>query len=176
MSDSTTTRTVTKALAVEEDILYGEGPAQQTRGGVSTPVTKVSGFRPVNTMAELLALDIEKFPKAVLVINGTAIFYQHNGTDYEQLIPLSKQETISVDNAAISVATKETIIFNVATPHLLTSLNDGIVGQRVTLISKTANTTVQNNTNMALKGAADYLIPINTGITLEFIGTIWSEV
>lgn len=169
-------RTVTKALAAEEDLLYGEGTAQQTRAGASYTVTKIRGFRPVNSTSELEELDSMKFPKAVLVDNGLLRFFQFNGTEYEELVPVHKTETVSSVVNSVSAIAKSLFIFSVASAHTIDSITNGTVGQEVTIVSTTANTTIQNNASIVLKGGSDYLIPANTGLKLVYTGTVWAEV
>lgn len=171
-----TVRTVTKALAAEEDILFGEGTAQQTRAGKSYTVNKFRNARPVNSLSELNELDFNKFPKAILVENGTIKFYQYNGAIYEELVPISKTsvETSVVSN--ISAIGKQTIIFSVGSAQTITTISNGITGQELTLVSTTNNTTIENNANIVLKGGSDYAIPANTGLKLVYTGTVWAEV
>lgn len=78
-------RTVTKVLATQQDLLFGEGQVQQTRSGGVYVVDKIRGFYPCNSQAELDALDPEKFPKAALVTDTGVQFFKHNGTDYVAL-------------------------------------------------------------------------------------------
>lgn len=69
-------KNVTKALAVQEDIAYGEGTIAQTRGGIAFPTLNlVRTIQPVNSLAELNALDTDKFKKAALFINNEVILY-----------------------------------------------------------------------------------------------------
>lgn len=75
-------RTVTKVLATQQDLLFGEGQIQQTRSGGVYLVDKIRGFYPCNSQEELAALDPEKFPKAVLVTETQMEFFRHNGTQY----------------------------------------------------------------------------------------------
>jgi hypothetical protein len=173
---SATVRTVTKALAAEEDILFGEGTAQQTRAGVAYQVTKFRNMRPVNSIDELNNLDFNKFPKAMLVENGIVKFYQHNGAVYEELIPVTRVSTETAVVTNISAISKQTIIFNVASAHTIASINNGVIGQELNLISSTNNTTIANNANIVLKGGSDYLIPANTGLKLVYTGSVWAEV
>jgi len=173
---TTSVRTVTKALAAEEDLLYGEGTAQQTRAGLAYTVSKIRGFRPVNDTTELAELDPLKFPKAILVESGTYKLYQYNGAEYEQLVPASKVETITANVGTISAIAKESVIFTVSSAHTLTAITNGVIGQELNILSTTTNTTVQNNAGIVLKGGADYLIPANTGLRLLYTGTVWAEV
>ncbi len=77
-----TTRVITKALATEQDLAYGEGVVEQTRAGTSYELDMIRGFRPCNSQEELFALDPAKFPKACLVQDGTVAFYSWDGTKY----------------------------------------------------------------------------------------------
>ena len=138
-------RTVTKALAAEEDLLYGEGTAQQTRAGAAYTVTKVRGFRPVNDMDELNALDYNKFPKAVLVTGGYFKFYQFNGTEYEQVIPITKTKTTTSPVTSISAVSVSTQIISSASAHTLDTITNGTIGQELNIIDTTGNTTIENN-------------------------------
>lgn len=169
-------RTVTKALAVEEDLLYGEGTAKQNRAGVDYTVSKIRGFRPVNSQDELDALDFAKFPKAVLVLNGLLRFYQYNGTAYEQIVPITKTENIAANVSSFSAVAKSTVIFSVTTAQSISDITNGTKGQELTIISTTANTTIENSASIVLKGGVNYLIPANTGLKLSFTGTVWAEV
>lgn len=173
---SATVRTVTKALAAEEDILFGEGTAQQTRAGVAYTVNKFRNMRPVNSIDELNNLDFNKFPKAILVENGTIKFYQHNGAVYEELVPIVKVTTETAVVSSISAIGKRTIIFNVSSAHTIDTINNGVIGQELTLISSTSNTTIENNAGIVLKGGSNYVIPANTGLRLVYTGSVWAEV
>lgn len=169
-------RTVTKALAAEEDLLYGEGTAQQTRAGVAYTVSKIRGFRPVNDATELAELDPVKFPKVVLVRNGTLQFFQYNGTEYEQLSPLTKVETVTSPVTSFSAIAKHTVIFSSGSAHTISDITNGIIGQELNIISTTVNTTIENSANIVLKGGSNYLISANTGLRLIYTGTVWAEV
>ena len=172
---TTATRTVTKALAAEEDLLYGEGTASQTRGDNSYTVTKIRGFRPVNDIDELNALDFNKFPKAVMVQNGAFAFYQFNGAEYEQIVPLTKTQTVLSSNPVISVIGVETLLLQSAS-LTITTLNNGTKGQKLHIISEVDNQGIENNAGIVLKGGTNYTFPKNTGITLINTGTVWAEV
>lgn len=175
-----TVRTITRALATEEDILYGEGTAQQSRGGAQRTVQKVRGFRPVNNQDELQALNPSRFPKAVLVENGVATFYTFDGTGYVPLTINAERgyRTVVVASPVTNVNALNlaSIIFSVTTSHTLADIDNGEAGKVLHIASTTANTTIANNANISLKGGVDYLIPANTGITLLHTGSIWAEV
>ena len=168
-------RTVTKALAAEEDLLLGEGVAQQTRAGKSYTVTKVSGFRPVNSDEELLALNPIRFPKAALVKNNTVQFMKHNGAEYEALVLVTKTLVVTSNTSTIAPSA-DTVIFNISTAHEVSDILSGLLGQKLTIVSTTINTTIKNSTSVVLKGGADYLIPVNTGLQLVYTGSVWAEV
>lgn len=169
-------RTVTKALAAEEDLLLGEGTAQQTRAGVPYTVSKIRGFRPVNDMDELNALDFNKFPKAVLVTSGYLKFFQFNGVAYEQVIPVTKTKVTTSGVTSISAVSVNTQIISSAAPHTLDTITNGTTGQELNIIDTTGNTTIENNAGIVLKGGSNYDIPANTGIRLVYTGTVWAEV
>lgn len=71
------TRTIKKNLAGEEDILYGEGTAIQTRNDAAYNITKVHTIKPVSSITELNALDTSKFTKAALFADGDVTLYQY---------------------------------------------------------------------------------------------------
>jgi len=169
-------RVITKALATEEDLLYGEGTANQNRAGMDYTVSKIRGFRPVNNQDELDELDVIKFPKAVLVLNGLLRFYQYNGTAYEQLVLVPKTEDITANVSSFSAIAKSTVIFSVATAQSISDITNGTKGQELTIISTTVNTTIENSASIVLKAGVNYLIPANTGIKLSYTGTVWAEV
>jgi len=72
-----------KSLAGQEDILYGEGEVSQERSGGTYPISKVRSIYPVNSLAELEALDSDKFPKAALYEDDGITYYVYN-TDTSQ--------------------------------------------------------------------------------------------
>jgi len=149
---ASSTRTITKALAAEEDLLYGEGVVQQTRAGVPYNVTKIRGFRPVNDVSELNLLDSVKFPKAVLVDNGLLSFYQFNGTEYEQLVPVTKSNVITDTSSTVIAAASQTLLFSVGSVHTISSITGGTKGQVLHIVSTTSFTTIQSNAGIVLKG------------------------
>ena len=52
------TRVITKATAGEQDVLWGIGTTNQTRNGISYPIKRVDKIHPVDTMADLILLDM----------------------------------------------------------------------------------------------------------------------
>lgn len=79
-------RTVKKNLIGQEDILYGEGTVTQERGAGSYPISKVRTIQPVNSTAELAALDTSKFTKARLYTgDGCYIDYIWSGESWEEV-------------------------------------------------------------------------------------------
>ena len=169
-------RTVTKALAGEEDLLYGEGTAQQARAGASYTVSKIRGFRPVNDMDELDTLDFNKFPKAVLVTSGYFKFFQFNGAEYEQVIPITKTKVTTSPVTSISAISVNTQILSSVTPHTIDTITNGVTGQELNIIDTTGNTIIENNASIVLKAGSNYDIPTNTGLRLIYTGTVWAEV
>ena len=173
---ATSTRTLTKVLAGEEDLLYGEGLANQTRGEQNVVVNKVRGFRPVNSIEELEELDINRFPKVVLVENGTIRFLEFDGAYYSDLSFAPLPYTVDTAISSVSVSARTTIVFSVDEPHTVSQLAGGNQGQEITLVStQDAKTTIENNAVISLKGGTDYTIPLNTGLKLVYIGTVWME-
>ena len=174
---ATSTRTLTKVLAGEEDLLYGEGLANQTRGEQSVIVNKVRGFRPVNSIEELEELDVSRFPKAVLVENGTMRFLEFDGSYYADLSFAPLPVTVDTTVSSVPVSARTVIVFDVESPHTVSLLAGGNQGQEITLVStQDAKTTIENNATISLKGTTDYAIPLNTGLKLVYIGTVWMEV
>lgn len=71
-------KNITKALAVQEDIAFGEAPISQVRGGITYPsLTPFRLFYPVNSLVELNALDPTKYLKACLFINSEYTLYSY---------------------------------------------------------------------------------------------------
>jgi len=173
---TSSTRTITKAPAAEEDLLYGEGIAQQMRAGVPYNVTKIRGFRPVNDITELNNLNPTKFPKAVLVENGALAFYKYNGAAYEALTILTKITTIVSEVTSFSAISLSTVLLSSGTPQSINNITNGIAGQELKLIATNGNTTIENTASIVLKGGSDYPIPSNTGLTLVYTGSVWAEV
>lgn len=173
---ASSTNLVTKVLAAQEDLLFGEGSAAQTRAGESVVVSKIRGFYPVNDLSELNALDHDKFPKACLVSGALISFYKYNGAVYEQLVILPKGETTVAALTSASVVGKEVVVVSSATPHTIIDLQGGTQYQVVRLIATNTNTTIAHNANISLRTGANLNLPANTGVTLCYTGTIWAEV
>lgn len=170
------TRKITKVLAVEEDINYGEGNAKQLRSGTNYPVNLVRTLRPVNNVTELTELDPERFPKAAMVYDGQISFFQHNGEEYEQLVANSKTVVVEAPIAAISAIGKETVIISSSEVHSLSYLNNGTLGQFLNIVSTTSNTTISNSPTISLIGGVDKPLTPNTGVRLICTGSVWAEV
>lgn len=174
-----TVRVVKKVLAVEEDLLYGEGVVEQERAGKLYEVNRIRGFRPVNSLSELNVLDPSRFPKVALVQNGVVTLKQYNGTTYEDLAigntgakaSVTTEPIVSLGNLNMT-----TCIFSVPSPHTLTTIAPGSTGQELTLVSTTNNTTVANNSTISLKSGQGVTIPRNTGLKLIYTGSTWAEV
>ena len=173
---SSSVRTVTKALAGEEDLLYTEDTVQQTRGDSTVTINGVRGFRPVNSQAELEDLDPAKFPKIALVINGLLEFKQWDGTQYTALTRLHKVANIPGEPTTISALGLDIIVLDPQTTHAITGITDGVNGQRIRIVSKNGNTTISEAGNIRLKFNANFNIVANTGVTLLFLDGIWCEV
>lgn len=173
---ASTVRTITKALAGEEDILYGEGLAQQTRGDTTVSINKVRGFKPVNTCEELEELDPVRFPKAIMVGRGLLQHLQWDGMNYSPLVGLPVLLDLTSAAATIDVLTQEVIRLTAPSAHVVVDLVNGFTGMKITIIAMNGNTTIANNTSLVLKSGADYLIPAGTGITFIDVGTHWAEV
>jgi len=94
-----TNRTVQKNLAGQEDLLFGEEVVQQTRGTGNYPVSGIRGFYPCNTLDERNALDTDKHPKAVVVVNDIATFYHYHDATWNEV----KVEGVSVDADEVKV-------------------------------------------------------------------------
>jgi hypothetical protein len=79
----TNTRVVSKNLAGEEDLLYGEGQVVQSRNGGNFNITQIRTIYPANSLAERDALDTDRFKKcAVYDGSGSVDFYEFDGADW----------------------------------------------------------------------------------------------
>lgn len=73
-------RVISKNLAAQEDLLFGEGLQSQKRAGGNYVVSKIRAIYPVNSLEELNSLDPDKFPKARLYTdNGVEDYIYTNG-------------------------------------------------------------------------------------------------
>lgn len=86
-------RYITKQLAAQEDLAFGEGSVVQARNGQSYTVNKIRGFYPCNSLAELNSLDGNRFPKACTVIDGVICFYVYSNGSYSQVAENSSNQT-----------------------------------------------------------------------------------
>lgn len=104
-----TTRTVKKNLAGENDLLLGEGSVIQTRNDAPYTIEKIRTIRPVNSIAELNALDVDQFVKAALFESDTITLYAYSvgsGLWVEQGV---------INNTSAITHTQSSIDFNLAT-------------------------------------------------------------
>src|SRR5690606_28713347 len=74
---SMTDRTVYKQLAGLEDLLFGRGTVNQSRGGATYPITKISVPLVVTSVAALVDVDKDQFP-TVIVVNGIELTVYEN--------------------------------------------------------------------------------------------------
>mgnify|MGYP006378670701 CR=1 FL=1 len=174
MPDST--RVATKVLGALQDLLVGEGKAQQSRAGATYTVDKIRLLYIANSLEELNALDPTMFPKALLVVNGSYSLRVFDGAMYQHVPQLPPVASLT-DETTIDVTALETVVVTPTAPTIITGLSNGVNGQCVRLIATTANTTVENNSSIHLRGGVDLTLPINTGVSLVFIATVgWAEV
>ena len=82
----------------------------------------------------------------------------------------------NIDVTKLAADVNKTIIFNVSSTHTIDTITNGVVGQELTIVSSTNNTTIENNANIVLKGSSNYAIPANTGLKLVYTGSVWAEV
>lgn len=68
-------RSIIKKLLTQQDIEWGEGTVSQIRNGTEYTLNQMRTIYPINSLAELNALDTTKFKKAMLFSNGVAQFY-----------------------------------------------------------------------------------------------------
>jgi hypothetical protein len=98
----TTSRVIRKNLAGEEDIAYGEGSVTQARNGNNYEITKVRTIRPVNSIAELNALDPAEFLKAALFEAGVVTIYAYNsGTGLWEIQDLDTTAITHTEGATV---------------------------------------------------------------------------
>lgn len=81
----TTTRTIKKQLAGEEDLLLGSGTEVQTRGGSDVTITKIHKVQPVDTVDILRQTDPNKYPTVQTLgfetkADGVALLYYWDAT------------------------------------------------------------------------------------------------
>lgn len=79
-------RVISKSLAAQEDLLFGESLVSQKRAGGNYVVTGIRMSYPVNNTTELNSLDAAQFPKASLYANGRKVEYFWTGTQYLEVI------------------------------------------------------------------------------------------
>lgn len=174
MPDST--RIATKVLGAQQDLLIGEGKAQQSRAGTTYTVDKIRLLYIANSLEELNALDPTMFPKALLVVDGGYSLRVFDGAVYRHVPQLQPVASVT-DETTIDVTAVETVVVTPTVPTIITELSNGVNGQCVRLIATTPDTTVANNSTIHLRGGSNLALPIGTGITLVFISSIgWAEV
>ncbi|QBP07043.1 hypothetical protein ETP1_042 [Edwardsiella phage ETP-1] len=76
------TNLVHKELGGMEDLLFGEGKAQQVRNGQPIEVTRIKLLYLIRSDAELTGLDGSRFPFVLKVAQDGAEFFRYNGSAY----------------------------------------------------------------------------------------------
>lgn len=82
---------------------------------------------------------------------------------------------ITMTGATPSVAAGNNFFVNNGGSTTVTSFTGGTSGQYILLLGGNANTTIQNNASIKLKGAVDAVLPSN-GIMTLFFTSVWTEV
>lgn len=110
----TSQRTVKKNLIGQEDILYGEGSVTQARGQGTYTISKVRNIQPVNSIAELNALDTDKFTKARLYDGVSYTDFAFNGTAWVVVESYSRYSMRQFTAAAGDGVSNDTAAFALA--------------------------------------------------------------
>jgi len=95
-----TQRTVKKSLAGLEDLTLGEGTENQSRNGGTYPITQIRYVYPVNSLAELNALDTDLFVKARLYTGDI----ETPPVDYEFIAGVWEQTSLGGGSSVASLA------------------------------------------------------------------------
>lgn len=154
-------KNITKALAVQEDIAIGETTVSQVRGGVTyASLTPFRFFYPVNSLAELNALDPTKYLKACLFVNSEYTLYSYYGGAWHictealtssvltlinswvndaayQVATVSKKPSSEVSLSGVvknGTATSGTIIANIPVGYRPTALRRLVTGNSAGLV------------------------------------------
>lgn len=103
-------RTVKKSLIGQEDILYGEGSATQSRAGNNYTINKVRNIQPINSIAERDALDTEKFTKVRLYENNSVTDYQYKNNSWVALVTYATPNFKSIADLLTGTMTNGVVI------------------------------------------------------------------
>tara|TARA_R110002012_G_scaffold312664_1_gene523603 strand:- start:133 stop:483 length:351 start_codon:yes stop_codon:yes gene_type:complete len=79
-------RVITKSLATQQDLLFGEGLQEQKRADGSFVLDKIRLVYPVNSVTELGGLDPEQFPKVRVYESNTVTDYMYKNDTYEPVL------------------------------------------------------------------------------------------
>lgn len=108
-----TNRYIKKQLAGEEDLLIGETTENQQRAGGTYPITGLRYIRTCNSLAELQALDPDKFPKASL----------HDGTS----VQFYEYDTLAMEYKLVETVQGTQRIYDTVTAMRIAQLQEGLV-------------------------------------------------
>lgn len=102
-------RVISKNLAAQEDLLFGEGLQSQKRAGGNYVVSKIRAIYPVNSLEELNSLDPDKFPKARLYTDNGVEDYVYTNGQYERVVYGAKV-LLSTEIPSANLAVNESIV------------------------------------------------------------------
>ena len=113
-------------------------------------------------------------------VNGTTtILASGTGTNViSNNMPIDGVTTFTANTATPSVLNSPSNFFNTAnsTATTITNFADGYTGQTISVCANDANTTVQNNADISLQGAVNFVMTSGAILTLRRDPGLWREV
>jgi len=131
-----TDRVVTKQLAGVEDILFGISSVSQTRDGTAYTINRILKLHPLNTKAELIALDTTNADKYYAQVE--LLGFTNKGDGGGGLYWYDVTEPISSDNGATILAPTGATVgcWKKVTPTADNQTNFRLVGKAVNKVKQ----------------------------------------
>jgi hypothetical protein len=110
---------------------------------------------------------------SIVLINNDAL----KNNVFNLNLPSSIQQlTINSTTPSVGNDLSGQWFFNNSVATTVTNFIDSYQTQKITIVSTTANTTIQNNANIILNGGINFVMAANNVITLQRESTIWREI
>lgn len=109
-------------------------------------------------------------------IQGDNNYYNGNFDMNKNAIEKRNVLTLNTDVTTFSVKGYKQVNLAQPSTNTIITISDGVSGQEITLVGFNANTTVQHNTNIKLKGALSANILNESTLTLKYTNSKWYEI
>lgn len=178
---TTTQRVVKKSLIGDEDLTLGEGTEVQSRNGADYTITQIRRIQPVNSLAELNALDTDKYIKAALFDDSVLTFYYWDGASWLIAADEDLQDLVTINNITALRAYEplydgQEVVLQSHAADWETASTTPEGGGHFVYVSADISTVDDNGLVIVTPGGARWKRRISTYVTPEMYGAIAYDV